>query len=60
VLFDLPDKTKELQADKREAAQGKILAWETAVRVTNDALQIHGAMGYSRHLALERKVRDLQ
>ncbi|HTO51549.1 MAG TPA: 3-sulfinopropanoyl-CoA desulfinase [Burkholderiales bacterium] len=44
--------------DKREAAEAKIFASETAVRVTNDALQIHGAMGYSRNLALERKVRD--
>jgi alkylation response protein AidB-like acyl-CoA dehydrogenase len=44
--------------DKLDAAQAKILASETAVRVTNDALQIHGAMGYSRNLPLERKVRD--
>ncbi len=44
--------------DKREAAEAKIFASEAAVRVTNDALQIHGAMGYSRNLALERKVRD--
>jgi len=44
--------------DKREAAEAKVFASETAVRVTNDALQIHGAMGYSRNLALERKVRD--
>ena len=44
--------------DKQEAAQAKVFASETAVRVTNDALQIFGAMGYSRDLALERKVRD--
>jgi alkylation response protein AidB-like acyl-CoA dehydrogenase len=44
--------------NKLEAAQAKVFASETAVRVTNDALQIHGAMGYSRELALERKVRD--
>jgi len=44
--------------NKHEAAAAKIFASETAVRVTNDALQIHGAMGYSRNLALERKVRD--
>jgi alkylation response protein AidB-like acyl-CoA dehydrogenase len=44
--------------DKREAAEAKVFASEAAVRVTNDALQIHGAMGYSRNLALERKVRD--
>jgi hypothetical protein len=44
--------------NKHEAAAAKVLASETAVRVTNDALQIHGAMGYSRNLGLERKVRD--
>ena len=35
-----------------------MFASDTAVRVTNDALQMYGAMGYSRNLALERKVRD--
>jgi 3-sulfinopropanoyl-CoA desulfinase len=44
--------------DMREAAQAKILAAETAVKVTNDALQLHGAAGYSRNLPLERMVRD--
>ena len=44
--------------DKLEAAQAKILASETAVKVTNDALQIHGAAGYSRNLPIERMVRD--
>ena len=40
------------------AAQAKILASETAIRVTNDALQIHGAAGYSRNNPLERMARD--
>jgi len=40
------------------AAQAKVLAAETAVKVTNDALQLHGAAGYSRDLPLERMVRD--
>ncbi|MDH3639538.1 MAG: acyl-CoA dehydrogenase family protein [Gammaproteobacteria bacterium] len=44
--------------DIREAAQAKVLASETAIKVTNDALQIHGAAGYSRNLPLERMVRD--
>ena len=44
--------------DMREAAQAKILAAETAIRVTNEALQVHGAAGYSRNLPLERMVRD--
>ena len=44
--------------DAMQAAQAKILAAETAIKVSNDALQVHGAMGYSRHLPLERMVRD--
>ncbi|MCH7832729.1 MAG: hypothetical protein IIC55_07645, partial [Proteobacteria bacterium] len=36
----------------------KILASETAIRVTNDALQVFGAAGYSRNFPLERMVRD--
>ena len=44
--------------DSLEAASAKIFAAETAVRVTNDALQIFGAAGYSRNNPLERMVRD--
>jgi hypothetical protein len=44
--------------DAIEAAQAKIFASEMAIRVTNDALQVHGAMGYSRKLPLERMARD--
>ena len=40
------------------AAQAKVLAAETAVKVTNDALQLHGAAGYSRARPVERMVRD--
>jgi alkylation response protein AidB-like acyl-CoA dehydrogenase len=44
--------------DMALAAQAKVLAAETAVKVTNDALQLHGAAGYSRDMPLERMVRD--
>ncbi len=44
--------------DPLMAARAKLLASETAVKVTNDALQLHGAAGYSRDLPLERMVRD--
>jgi 3-sulfinopropanoyl-CoA desulfinase len=44
--------------DMCEAAQAKILASETAIKVTNDALQIHGSAGYSRNRPLERMARD--
>jgi alkylation response protein AidB-like acyl-CoA dehydrogenase len=44
--------------DIADAARAKILASEAAIRVTNDALQVFGAAGYSRNLPLERMVRD--
>ncbi|MEE8512489.1 MAG: acyl-CoA dehydrogenase family protein, partial [Acidiferrobacterales bacterium] len=44
--------------DVTEAAQAKVFASEMAIKVTNDALQIFGASGYSRNLPLERMVRD--
>ena len=44
--------------DTTQAAQAKILASETAIVVTNQALQMFGAAGYSRNLPLERMVRD--
>ena len=40
------------------AAQAKIFAAEMAQKVTNDALQVFGAIGYGRALPLERMVRD--
>lgn len=42
----------------REAAEAKLMASETAVRVTHDALQIHGAYGYSSEFPVERLARD--
>lgn len=44
--------------DPAEAAAAKVFAAETAVKVTNDALQLHGAAGYSRNRPIERMVRD--
>ncbi len=44
--------------DVLEAAQAKIFASEMAIKVTNDALQIFGAAGYSRANPLERMARD--
>ncbi len=40
------------------SAQAKIFTAEMAIKVTNDALQLHGAAGYGRDLPLERMVRD--
>jgi butyryl-CoA dehydrogenase len=42
----------------REAAEAKLLASDLAVKVTTDALQIHGAYGYSTDFPIERMYRE--
>jgi len=44
--------------DPELAAKSKIFASEMAIKVSNDALQIFGARGYSRNYPLERIARD--
>jgi alkylation response protein AidB-like acyl-CoA dehydrogenase len=44
----------------REAAEAKLFASEMAARVTTDALQIHGAYGYSKEFTIERLYRDVR
>ena len=44
----------------REAAEAKLVASEMAQRVVTDALQIHGAAGYSTEFPLERLYRDVR
>ncbi|MGI9385622.1 MAG: acyl-CoA dehydrogenase family protein, partial [Methyloligellaceae bacterium] len=44
--------------DKVAAATAKVCASEAAIAVTNAALQVHGARGYSCDLPLERMARD--
>jgi alkylation response protein AidB-like acyl-CoA dehydrogenase len=42
----------------REAAMSKVFASEAAVRVCNEAVQIHGGYGYIREYPAERHLRD--
>jgi alkylation response protein AidB-like acyl-CoA dehydrogenase len=42
----------------REAAMAKLMASEAAVRICNEAVQIHGGYGYSREYPAERHLRD--
>ena len=54
-------KERSKQTDGRytlEASMAKLFASETAMFATHQAVQIHGAMGYSRELPLERYFRD--
>jgi len=46
------------QRFSKEAAMAKLHASETAMRVTYDAIQIYGGMGYSREYPVERMWRD--
>ncbi len=43
---------------ERESAMVKLLATETAVRVTNQAMQLHGGNGYTTERRVERYWRD--
>ena len=43
---------------ERETGMVKLLATEMAVRVTNQAMQLHGGNGYSRDYGVERYWRD--
>lgn len=43
-----------------EAASTKVTASECAWHVTDEAIQIHGGMGYMRDAGLERTLRDLR
>ena len=42
----------------RDAAMAKLFASEMAMRVTSDAIQIHGGYGYTREYHVERMFRD--
>jgi alkylation response protein AidB-like acyl-CoA dehydrogenase len=42
----------------RDASMAKLYASETAMWVTTKAIQVHGGMGYSKELPLERYFRD--
>jgi alkylation response protein AidB-like acyl-CoA dehydrogenase len=46
--------------DPMLAAQAKLFASESAIKIVNDALQMFGARGYSRDLPLERMARDVR
>ena len=53
------DRTKKTgQRYSKEAAMAKLFASETAVWVTNKAVQIHGGYGYIKEYAVERYYRD--
>jgi alkylation response protein AidB-like acyl-CoA dehydrogenase len=49
---------KSGQRNTLEASTAKLYASESAMYITHEALQIHGGMGYSKEMPLERYFRD--
>lgn len=51
---------KKMRHDRysREASMAKLYASETAMWVTTKAIQVHGGIGYSKELPIERYFRD--
>ncbi len=58
LLFRAAWSKDERRPFTREAAMAKVFASEAAVRVCNEAVQIHGGYGYMRELPVERHLRD--
>lgn len=58
LIYRAASETVDGYPDKMNAAIAKLTASEAAIEVTNDALQLHGAKGYSCDLPLERMARD--
>jgi alkylation response protein AidB-like acyl-CoA dehydrogenase len=44
----------------KEAAMAKLLATEKAFEIVDAALQIHGGLGYTRDVPIERGLRDVR
>jgi alkylation response protein AidB-like acyl-CoA dehydrogenase len=44
----------------REASMAKVFSTESANRICNQAVQIHGGYGYTREFAVERHLRDVR
>ncbi len=58
AFYDAALKKMRHERFTREAAMAKLFASETAMWVTTEAIQIHGGIGYSKELPIERYFRD--
>ncbi len=58
LIFRAAAKADAGERFSKEAAMAKLYASETANFVTDKAIQVHGGMGYSKELPVERYFRD--
>ena len=58
LTLDAAWRTDQGTAKDEDYAMAKLFSSETAMWVTTQAVQIHGGMGYSKEMPLERYFRD--
>lgn len=58
LVFNAACKKMRHEQFTREASMAKLYASETAMWVTTKAIQVHGGMGYSKEMPVERYFRD--
>ena len=58
VVYNAADRASNGLGYSKESAMAKLFASETAMKVTTQAVQIHGGYGYTRDFPVERMMRD--
>ncbi|MBI5877593.1 MAG: acyl-CoA dehydrogenase [Chloroflexi bacterium] len=58
LIYNAAQKKMRGERFSKEASMAKVFASETAMWVTTKAIQVHGGIGYSKELPLERYFRD--
>lgn len=58
LIYNAATKKDHHKRFTREASMAKLFASETAMWVTEKAIQVHGGVGYSKELPIERYFRD--
>jgi alkylation response protein AidB-like acyl-CoA dehydrogenase len=58
LVYQSAYKASAGQSYAKESAMAKLVASETAMKVTTQAVQIHGGYGYTREFPVERMMRD--
>jgi alkylation response protein AidB-like acyl-CoA dehydrogenase len=58
LVFEVAKKIDQQQSDSKLAAMAKLKATDTAMKVTTDAVQVLGGVGYTSEYPVERYMRD--
>lgn len=58
LVFEVAKKIDDQQSDSKLAAMAKLKATDTAMKVTTDAVQVLGGVGYTSEYPVERYMRD--